>query len=147
MLGRLARWLRAAGYDTWWSADVDDAELVRLARREGRVLLSCDTGIFLYAVVRDKEVAALQIPNELRREEQLTFVLRELRLEPRPPRCMACGGGLVEVPKEEARERVPPRSFAWVEQFYSCRGCGQMFWHGTHWQRIAAALERARSPS
>src|SRR5205085_4482474 len=52
MLGYLARWLRAAGYDAFWQEGIDDAELVRLARREGRYLLSCDTGIFQYRLVR-----------------------------------------------------------------------------------------------
>jgi uncharacterized protein with PIN domain len=145
MLGRLARWLRAAGYDAWWRADVTDQELVRLGQSEGRFLLSCDTDIFQYAVVRDGAVAALRIPNELRRDEQLAFVMGELRLEARTPRCMACGGELAEVPRDQARERVPPRSFAWVEQFFACRECGQMFWHGSHWQRIASALARARN--
>ena len=65
MLGRLARWSCAAGYEAWWSAGVTDQELVRLGRREGRFLLSCDGDIFEYAVVRDGAVAALHIPNAL----------------------------------------------------------------------------------
>jgi len=54
MLGGLARWLRAAGYDASWTEGIDDWDLVRLARREGRVLLSSDTGIFKIGVVRDR---------------------------------------------------------------------------------------------
>jgi uncharacterized protein with PIN domain len=144
MLGSLARWLRAAGYDASWQADIDDWDLIRLAQREGRTLLTCDTGIARVGIVRDGEVPALLIPNGLSRSEQLTFVLRELRLEPRPPRCMACGGELAGVPREQVRDRVPPRSFAWAEQFFACRHCGQVFWQGTHWQRIAGLLEQAR---
>src|SRR5262245_57308077 len=113
MLGGLARWLRAAGYDASWKLGIDDWDLIRLARREERILLSCDTGIFRVGLVRDGDVPALQIPHGLSMREQLAFVLHELRLEPREPRCMKCGGALIEVPKEQVRERVPARSFTW----------------------------------
>ena len=38
MLGGLARWLRAAGYDASWHGGVADPELVRIARRHGRTV-------------------------------------------------------------------------------------------------------------
>jgi uncharacterized protein with PIN domain len=141
MLGGLARWLRAAGYDASWRADIDDWELIRLARREDRVLLSCDTGIFRIGIVRDGELPALLVPHGLSKKEQLAFVLHQLQLSPREPRCMACGGELVSVPKDKVRGRVPERSFTWLDEFYECRRCAQVFWEGTHWQRIAHALE------
>lgn len=142
MLGGLARWLRAAGYDASWQAGIADWDLIRLAQREGRVLLTSDTGIFRIGIVRDGDLPALFIPHGLNKQEQLAFVLQRLKLLPREPRCMACGGSLVVVPKEQVRDRVPPRSFTWVEQFFQCRRCGQVFWEGTHWQRIAARLEQ-----
>jgi uncharacterized protein with PIN domain len=141
MLGGLARWLRAAGYDASCQAHIADWDLIRLARREGRILLSSDTGIFRIGIIRDGDRPALFIPHGLSRLEQLAFVLNRLDLRPREPRCMACGGELGEMPKEQVRDRVPPRSFAWVEHVYECRRCGRLFWQGTHWQRIAAALQ------
>ncbi len=146
MLGGLARWLRAAGYDAFWQEGIADWDLVRLARREGGVLLSSDTGIFRIGVVRDGEVPALFVPHGLGKREQLAFVLRELGLRPRAPRCMFCGGALREVPPEEARPRVPPRTFDWVRQFFECERCGRLFWPGSHWQRIADALRQAAPP-
>ncbi|HXG12702.1 MAG TPA: Mut7-C RNAse domain-containing protein [Gemmataceae bacterium] len=142
MLGSLARWLRAAGYDTFWQAGIDDWDLVRLALRERRILLSSDTGIFRIGCVRDGDLPALFIPHGLSKEQQLAFVLRRHGLTPRPPRCMACGGGLAEVPREQVRDRVPAGSFARQEHFYQCDRCGRLFWPGTHWQRIARLLER-----
>ena len=147
MLGGLARWLRAAGYDAVWRADIDDWDLIRLAEREGRWLLTSDTGIFRVGVVRDGDVPALFIPHGLTRHQQLAFVLHQLRLAPRAPRCMACGGELREVPKEQARDRAPPRSFARQEHFYECGRCGKLFWEGTHWQRIAQVLQQTSGPA
>jgi uncharacterized protein with PIN domain len=145
MLGGLARWLRAAGFEAFWQADIQDWDLIRQARREGLVLLSCDTGIFRIGLVRDGDVPALLIPTGLSKREQLAFVLKELSLVPGPPRCMACGGTLRPVAKEQVRTRVPPRSFAWVDAIFECERCDQLFWNGTHWHQIAQTLEQVQS--
>jgi uncharacterized protein with PIN domain len=145
MLGGLARWLRAAGYDASWSEGIDDWELIRQARREGRLLLSSDGGIFRVGIVRDGEVPALFLPPGLTTAQQLMFVWRKLKLQPGAPRCMACGGELVEVAKEEVRDQVPPRTFAWMDHFFRCVRCGRVFWQGTHWRHIEATLRAAAS--
>jgi hypothetical protein len=44
-------------------------------------------------------------------------LLELLKLPRREPRCMACGGNLAEVPKEEIRDEVPARTFAWLDTF------------------------------
>jgi uncharacterized protein with PIN domain len=143
MLGGLARWLRAAGFDASWHPGIDDWDLIRLAGAEGRILLSSDTGIFRIGIVRDGDLPALFIPHELMtREKQLAFALRQLRLEPGRPRCMACGGALVEVPREQVRDRAPPRTYEEVQRFSECTRCGKLFWEGTHWQKIAAVLNQ-----
>jgi uncharacterized protein len=141
MLGGLARWLRAAGYDAFWQEDITDHELIRLARDTGRTLLSADTGVFEFAVIRDALQPALFVPLRLSPVQQLRFVLEKLHLSLREPRCMVCGGELAQVPKEQVGDRVPPRTFAWLEHFWECSLCRRVFWRGTHWQRIAAALQ------
>jgi uncharacterized protein with PIN domain len=143
MLGGLARWLRAAGYDTWWTVSIDDGDLIRLSQHEGRTVLTSDTGIFHRAVIRDGVLPALWVPHHLRTQEQLAFVLDKLALPLRAPRCMACGGSLVEASREQVSGRVPPRSFAWQDRFWECSGCAHVFWHGTHWQRITQRLREA----
>src|SRR5262249_15608934 len=107
-----ARWLRAAGYDAFWKVDIDDRDLVRLAQHEKRFLLTSDTGIVQFGIVRDGVLPALQLPQKMGTQEQLTFVLQRLGLPLREPRCMASGGMLVTVPKEQVTGRVPPRSLA-----------------------------------
>jgi uncharacterized protein with PIN domain len=145
MLGGLARWLRGAGYEASWQADIADWDLIRLARRENRLLLTCDTGIFRIGIVRDGDVPALLLPHGLGKTEQLAFVLQKLNLEVRQPRCMACGGALVEIPKDQVRPRVPARTYQWLDRFYECSRCRQLFWHGTHWQHVADVLRAAHA--
>jgi uncharacterized protein with PIN domain len=143
MLGGLARWLRAAGYDASWHDGIDDGDLVRLARAEGRTVLSSDGDIFGYALVRDGVVPALFVPRGEPIQVQLAHVLRKLGLPLLQPRCMACGGELAALTKEEAENRVPPRSLAGHDHFWGCAGCGKVFWHGTHWAGIAERLRQA----
>jgi uncharacterized protein with PIN domain len=145
MLGGLAPWLRAAGYDAAWRKDWDDWDLIRFCQRENSILLTSDTGIFRIGIVRDGELPALWIPHGLRKTEQLDYVLQKLNLPIREPRCMACGGGLAEVPKDQVRGQVPARSYDWLDHFYQCTRCGKIFWQGTHWQRIMEELNRKRS--
>lgn len=140
MLGGLARWLRAAGYDASWQEGIDDWDLVRQALREGRVLLTSDTGIQRIGIVRDGEVPSLFIPHGLGKTEQLAFVRERLKLPLLPPRCMACGGELAEIPREAVASRVSANTFAWQRQFHECSACHRLFWQGTHWRRIAATL-------
>jgi uncharacterized protein with PIN domain len=142
MLGGLARWLRAAGYDAIWQEGIPDHELIRLCQEEGCVLLSCDTKLFHFRVLRDHLVPALFVPLRRNPREQLAHVLANCNLPLRPPRCMSCGGSLVEVPKATLGDRVPPRTFAWLEEFWECGRCRRIFWHGTHWQRIRNQLRR-----
>jgi uncharacterized protein len=140
MLGGLARWLRAAGYEADWQAGINDWDLLRQGRALGQIVLSSDTGLFRIGIVRDGEVPALFIPHGLNPKEQLAFVLSQLHLSLQPRRCMACDGELISVPREQVAAEVPPRSYAWVDRFWRCGRCARVFWRGTHWQRIEATL-------
>jgi hypothetical protein len=141
MLGGLARWLRAAGYEAAWEEGINDADLVRRCLASGRVLLSSDRALMECGAIRSGRVRALLVPHGLAKVEQLRFVMRELALARREPRCMACGGVLVAIPKEAARPEAPPRTYAWCTHFYRCSDCARLFWQGTHWHRIQEALE------
>lgn len=145
MLGGLARWLRAAGYDACWQEGIADPQLIRLCQQEGRVLLSSDSKLFDYRLLRDHQLPALFVPLRRSPQQQLAHVLTSWNLPLREPRCMSCGGRLLEVPKETLRDRVPPRTFAWLDHFWECERCRRIFWHGTHWERIQAQLHQAVS--
>ena len=142
MLGGLARWLRAAGYDAEFTYGIDDRQLIQRALNTGATILSSDGGLFDRNVIRHKTAKALFVPRELGKVEQLGFVLRELKLPVRSdPRCMACGGRLREVDKHAVRAEAPPKAYAACDRFWRCARCGKLLWRGTHWRRIAARLD------
>jgi uncharacterized protein with PIN domain len=141
MLGDLARWLCAWGYDAIFLRDVADWDLIRVAQQQGRILLSSDRGIFQIGWVRDGDLPALFIPPGIHRQQQLELVCQHFRLPRREPHCMRCGGQLHEVAKQDVWERIPPKTRLWLDHFYQCQRCGQLFWEGTHWQQIERHLE------
>jgi uncharacterized protein len=140
MLGGLARWLRAAGYDAEFEYGIDDRALVERAQASGRVLLSSDGPMFERNVIKNGTVRALYVPQQLSKLQQLQFVLKTLALPLLAPRCMSCGGQLAEVPKHQVMEEAPPLAYRNCTHFWRCGRCGKLFWHGTHWERITAQL-------
>jgi uncharacterized protein with PIN domain len=130
-LGGLARWLRGAGYD-----------LLRKAQESERTLLTTDSMLMERGVIRDRVVPALWLPPTLTIPQQLEMVVAEFHLELREPRCMACGGELRPVNKEQMRERIPPKTWKWLDEYFLCLRCDQLFWRGTHWGRIRGELEK-----
>jgi uncharacterized protein with PIN domain len=146
-LGGLARWLRAAGYEAFWRPDIEDAELLREAQRLRATVLTTDSLMMERSVLRDGIIPALWLPPTIRVEEQLELVFREFRLTRREARCMTCGGELRPVEKELVRERIPPRTWPWLDEYFACARCNQLFWRGTHWQKIGARLAMLSPPS
>ncbi len=144
MLGGLAKWLRAAGYDAYYAregTDVSDRTLTAKALQEGRVLLTSDEGFLERKPVRDGSMGFLMVPH-LPLEDQLRIVVEHFQLVRRQSRCMVCSGGLDTASPEAVADRVPPGVLRDHERFFLCRDCGRAFWHGTHWQRISDRLDR-----
>jgi hypothetical protein len=147
-LGGLARWLRAAGYDAAWQPDIADDELLRQARALPATVLTTDGMLMERRLLRDRIMPAFWLPPTLSIPEQLALVFREFGLTVRGPRCMSCGGELRRGSKESLHERIPPRTYHWLDEFFVCSRCDKPFWHGTHWNRIVktlTALNRDRS--
>jgi len=145
-LGGLARWLRAAGWEAFWTPGISDAELLDEARRRGGVILTTDSLLMDRRLLRDGTLPALWLSPAFTVEEQLAEVFREFQLTPRASRCMSCGGTLRPVEKHSVENRIPPRTARWLDSYFLCDDCGRLYWHGTHWQRIHGTLERvARS--
>ena len=143
MLGRLARWLRAAGYDAAWEDGIDDEDLVARARAEGRVLVTSDGPLMAHRAIRDGTVRAVFVPRNLDLPGRLRHVLQRLDLPRATPRCMACGAALAAVEKADVAGEPPPRVYAAFDDFRRCTGCGRLYWPGTHWQRIRRILDES----
>ncbi|MGH7318441.1 MAG: Mut7-C RNAse domain-containing protein [Candidatus Rokuibacteriota bacterium] len=137
MLGRLARWLRALGYDTDYFRDATDARLLGIALREGRQLLTRDTALAARAGTAGLLVRAEDL------DEQIREVMTRYGLSSRAPlsRCLECNGALTRRRPTDVRDRVPPYTLATQSAFWECADCGRVFWAGTHARGILDRLQ------
>ena len=138
MLGGLARKLRLAGYDATFAGPIDDGALVADAAASGAILLSSDGPLFERRVLREGIVRSLYVPR-VSPMEQASFVLEALSLPILEPRCLACGGSVVDIAKEAVRDRVPFHSYRCFDAFFTCERCHRVFWQGSHWESIEAS--------
>lgn len=136
MLVRLARLLRAAGYDTYLAADGEpDSTLVKTARREGRILLT-----------RDKRLAAAFEESVLIRgfgvdaEAHCLSARLVLDWEFAPfTRCVMDNAHLREARPDEIAA-LPASARALGGPFRVCPVCGRGYWPGSHVRRMEARL-------
>jgi uncharacterized protein with PIN domain len=147
-LGGLARWLRASGYHAWWEPGIADEMLLKKAREHAATILTTDSMLMERRLLRDRIIPAFWLPPTLSISQQLEKVFHELELSVgNHPRCMSCGGELARTEKESLRERIPPKTYRWLNEYFLCTSCGKLFWHGTHWRRILERLKALEPPS
>ncbi|MEE9401341.1 MAG: Mut7-C RNAse domain-containing protein [Dehalococcoidia bacterium] len=142
-VGRLATWLRIAGFDTLFAKSIDDNRLVRIALDEDRVLLTKDRQILKRRLVTSGRLKVILIEDD-EVKAQLRQVLTTLNLagQLRPfSLCVECNEPLVPREREEVEELVPPYVFQTQTQYMRCPGCLRIYWRGTHWERMSRELE------
>jgi len=140
-VGRLARWLRALGYDAAYESHVEDGALVRKALAEGRILLTRDLDLTQRRVIASGQLKAVLLKDD-RVREQLRQVASELGLDAEQAlsRCLECNLELEPRTAVEVAERVPPYVRRTQDRYSECPHCGRIYWAGTHWARMREVL-------
>lgn len=146
MLGELARWLRLLGYDTYYSKDLSDDELIEYSKKENRVLVTCDQNLHSRAV-RKGALTLLLRPDSL--VNRLAALARtygiELRASPEDSRCPLCNGEIRKVDDmTKISDRVPSKVLNTKKEFWVCNKCSQVYWVGGHWRNIERIVDEAR---
>ena len=138
MLGRLARWLRAMGYDTLYLGPAEDRRLLQLALAEDRVLLTRDGKLARLAGARGCLIRADQV------NHQLVEAVEKLALGPQDTlwlsRCLECNTMLEPREKSTLRGLVPDYILSSQTEFMGCPGCGKVYWSGSHADRMLERL-------
>ena len=139
MLGRLCRYLRAAGYDTLLATGGhSDGELLLQCHTEGRYFLTCDQ------LVREHKAArsiALILPHgDIDQFATLLAAHFELDwLNLAFTRCLLDNTVLVTA-DAAALGRAPPDVLRPHEPLLHCPMCGRVYWRGSHYERMHARL-------
>lgn len=137
MVGKLARYLRMAGYDVLYENNASDDRIIKIAGKTGRIVLTRDTLMLTRKEFRNGTIKYLCIKDD-RLKKQLQQVKSEFKisLEPNLIRCIECNSKLIKVKKEDLKDRVPPYVFKTCQNFLYCKNCDKYYWRGTHYRNI-----------
>lgn len=137
MLVRLARLLRAAGYDTYLAAGGEkDETLVKTARNEGRILLTRDKRL---AAAFEESVIIRGWGVEAEARCLTEAVVMDWDFAPFT-RCVVDNARLREATPEEIA-RMPAKARAMAGPFRACPACARLYWPGSHAERLGARLK------
>ncbi len=138
-LGKLAAYLRMAGFDVLYRNCYTDEELAGVSSGEHRILLTRDVGL-----LKRGEVTHGYFVRETSPRKQLAEIVKRFDLGRllRPfTRCMRCNGPLRPVAKAEVASSLPERTAALYDEFQRCPGCGRVYWKGGHHRRMQMIID------
>ena len=142
-LGKLVRGLRLLGIDVAYDPAAEDRQLIAVATSENRPLLTRDRRLLMHAALRHGYYLRSQNPLD-----QTVEVLRRFDLgSALAPfaRCLRCNASLEPAEKEKVIGQLEPLTKIYYEDFRRCAGCGQVYWSGSHFEKLQKRIETIRS--
>lgn len=143
-LGKLAKLLRMMGFDTLYRNDLEDAEIIRIAQQENRIVLTRDRGI-----LQNKKVKRGHFVDSTFPKQQLAEILETFSLHDDIhflSRCILCNGIITPVGKEEVGHALQPRTRQHFSRFFKCSHCGKIYWEGSHFDRMKDFYKTIQNP-
>lgn len=137
MVGKLARYMRMAGYDVMYINTASDDQIIKIARETDRIILTRDSLMLARREFKKGIIKYLYIKED-KLENQLDQIKLDLKvsLKPNLVRCIECNEKLIKVKKEDVKNKVPPYVYKTQKNFLYCKNCDKYYWRGTHYQNI-----------
>ena len=138
-LNRLAKWLRMLGYDTAIYKSISFSNMIRLAVKERRIILT-----------RSKKQAKsklkfsrilIKTDNHLQQILELNEII-SFNVKYIFSRCLLCNKQLSDIKKESFKELIPEFIYENHTDFKICRKCGKIYWQGTHYKSMLVELKK-----
>lgn len=139
-LGKLARYMRMLGFDTFYSNELDDESIVNLSLKEKRTILTRDVGL-----LKRKNITHGYYMRNTNMEKQIDEVVKRFQLEKMIKeftRCIACNGTLAPIPKEKVIDKLPLKVKKYYTEFFICTDCTKIYWHGTHVEGMTKVVNK-----
>jgi uncharacterized protein with PIN domain len=139
MCGGVARWLRLIGYDTLYFNTGKKIEIIRIAEKEERFVITKDKKLTLkYPGL----VFYIEGENTF---EQFKDVVKKFNLEVKEENlfkiCSICNSKLENIEKEKVKNIVPEYVYNTKEEFAMCNKCNKIYWEGDHCKYIRERLK------
>jgi len=125
------------GFDTVYSNTYKTADLISIAEKQNRILLSRNS-----AISKNIEIRSLVILSEMP-FEQLKQVMENFHLFSQVApftRCLICNGLLETVAKEAVQGNLMQNTHDYYNDFWQCKNCQRIYWKGSHYERMTTLL-------
>lgn len=130
---KLAKWLRLLGYDTKVIKSVTMLNLIRIAKKEGRIIISRSKSVLNHPLVFDRifltsnhlEDQLQELKPWLSYDEEYVFT-----------RCPEDNELLKDIAKSKILELIPEKVAELHDDFKACHKCGRVYWQGSHYRQI-----------
>lgn len=130
-MGKLARLLRMAGFDTAYVKENDSARVLAISREENRLIVS-----------RNSKYLGLQLANRFYHLtaddplDQFRQIVSDLQMQLDEKqfltRCLQCNEPLEKVAAEKVMERLYDFVARTQKEIFVCQRCDKLYWHATH---------------
>ena len=143
MVGKLARYLRMAGYDVAYFNNAPDDIILKIAGKENRIVLTRDSLMLKRREFKNGVLRSVFIEDDKLKKQlmQLSSELK-IKLEPNLVRCVVCNNLLTIVEKDNIVGKVPPYVYSTQENYSYCSKCDRYYWRGTHYSYIKNFFEK-----
>jgi uncharacterized protein with PIN domain len=138
-LGKLTKYLRLCGFDTYYRTDLDDKEIIDLAGSDNRAILTRDKELLKNKRVMQGYLIRSQYPRTQLSEVFLWFQIKK----PKAlfTRCLECNGLLSGVEKKEILDRLQPMTRRYYRKFKICKDCNHIYWNGSHYRNMKKEIK------
>lgn len=138
-LGRLAKYLRILGIDSFYEKYIDDKKLADISVDEKRILITRDRGL----LKRKKIEYGYWIRSTNYKEQLIEIEKRYVISDYIVPlsRCLCCNHCLESVEKIEIQSQLQAKTYRYFDEFYRCPSCMKIYWKGSHFDRMMEFVE------
>ncbi|GAB6281796.1 MAG: Mut7-C RNAse domain-containing protein [Ignavibacterium sp.] len=138
-LGKLAKYMRLLGLDTFYNNNIQEKEFINISINEKRIILTKNRNL----LKRNEVINGYWIRNE-NVESQIKEVIQRFKLKKEIKyflRCLICNSELKLIEKEKIINRIPSKVKEWCNEFYYCKNCDKIYWKGSHYNEMLKTIK------
>jgi uncharacterized protein with PIN domain len=139
-LGKLAKYLRMAGFDTLFKNDFTDSEIACISKQENRIVLTRDRDLLKRSIIDHghyvHETLVLKQFKEIINHFDLARQIQPFS------RCLDCNGEIIKADKCDIKHLLEPQTLKFYQEFWQCNSCKKIYWQGSHYQSMLKQIRQ-----
>ena len=143
-MGKLARFLRMAGFDTVYVKEDNLSQVLAISKEENRLIVSRNSKYLELQLASN--LCHLTVDEPLDQFRKLVTDL-QMQLDEKRflTRCLQCNETLEKTATEKVSERLYDFVARTQPEIYVCPRCDKLYWHATHARAMIARLLAIKS--